>query len=123
MGQNRKNMTTVNIQTTGVNYNDSSPSLFTQFINWTKGQEQNRLLWVGLIIAAHGCILTPITVMAVLVGGAPSLSLVVLAIIAMGMALVTNLAAQPTKVTIPVFLLSVVLDVAILVTSIIQQTL
>ena len=116
-------MTTVNIQNIPVSYHTTSPSLFTQFINWTKGQEQNRLLWVGLIIAAHGCIVTPITVMAVLMGGAPSLGLVVLAIIAMGMALVTNLAAQPTKVTIPVFFLSVLLDVAILVTAIIQQTL
>jgi hypothetical protein len=40
-----------------------------------------------------------------------------LAIIAMGMALVTNLAALPTKITIPVFLLSIIIDIAIVVAS------
>jgi hypothetical protein len=36
------------------------------------------------------------------------------AIIAMSIALVTNLAAMPTKITIPAFALSVVMDIAIL---------
>ena len=116
-------MTTINIQNIPVHYHTTSPSLFTQFINWTKRQEQNRLLWVGLILAAHGCILTPLAVMSVLISGTANLALVMLAIIAMGMALVTNLAAQPTKVTIPVFLLSVLIDIAIIVTAIIQQIL
>jgi len=82
-------------------------------MNWSRGQENNRLLWLGLALAAHGCILTPITVMAVLLAGT-HMALFVLAIVAMGMTLVTNLAAMPTKVTIPVFFLSILIDLAII---------
>ena len=74
------------------------------------------MLWLGIILAAHGCILTPLTVMGVMFTG-NNLYLFVLAIAAMGMTLVTNLAALPTRITIPVFLLSILIDVAIVVSS------
>ena len=80
-------------------------------------------MWLGIILAAHGCILTPMTVMSVFLIGAGNLALVVLAIIAMGMALVSNLAAQPTRVTIPVFVLSVLIDLSILVACVFQNVL
>ena len=91
-------------------------SFFTRFINWCKGQEQNRLLWLGIALTGHGCILTPLTVMAVLLAGT-NLYLFILAIVAMGMSLVTNLAAMPTKITIPVFILSILIDIAIVISS------
>jgi hypothetical protein len=47
--------------------------------------------------------------MAVLLAGT-NLALFVTAIVAMGLSLVTNLAAMPTKITIPVFILSVLID-------------
>ena len=95
----------------------SAPSLVTRFITWCKQQEESRLLWLGVILAAHGCILTPLTVMAVMFTG-NNLYLFVFAIAAMGMTLVTNLAALPTKITIPVFVLSILIDVAIVVASV-----
>ena len=116
-------MTTVKLQNIPANYHTTAPSFLTQFLNWTKSQENDRLLWLGIILAAHGCILTPMTVMSVFLIGAGNLSLVVLAIIAMGMALVPNLAAQPTKITIPLFVLSVLLDLAILATCVFQNVL
>ena len=72
-------------------------------------------MWLGLILTLHGCILTPLTIMAVLMAGA-NLFLFILCIVAMGMSLVTNLAAMPTKVTIPVFLFSLLIDLAIIIT-------
>ena len=95
----------------------SKESAWTRFINWCKDQQENRLLWLGIALAGHGCILTPITVMIVLFGGL-NFPLFMLAMIAMGMSLVTNLAAMPTKVTIPVFILSIVIDIAIVVSAI-----
>ena len=94
----------------------SSPSLVQKFFSWCKGQENNRLLWLGVILAAHGCILTPLTVMAVLVAGT-NMFLFVLAIAATGMSLVTNLAAMPTKITIPVFILSILIDISIVIAT------
>jgi len=95
----------------------SKESLFTRFFSWTRAQQSNRLLWVGLALAGHGCIITPITVMAVLLAGT-NLMLFMLAIIAMGAALVTNLAALPTRITIPVFLASLLVDLAIIIACI-----
>jgi len=92
----------------------SAPSLLTRFIAWCKNEEESRLLWLGIILAAHGCILTPLTVMAVMFTG-NNLYLFVLAIAAMGMTLVTNLAALPTKITIPVFVFSILIDLAIVI--------
>jgi len=39
----------------------------------------------------------------------------------MGLAVVTNLAAMPTKITIPAFRLSVVIDVAIIIVCIVSS--
>ena len=92
-------------------------SVFTRFFNWCEGQQKNRFMWIGLALAGHGCILTPITVMAVVMSGT-NMVLFMLAIIAMGMALVTNLAAMPTKVTIPVFIFSILIDIVIIIAAI-----
>ena len=88
-------------------------SVYRKFLAWTDGQENNRLLWLGIALSAHGCIITPLTVMAVLLAGT-NMFLFVLAIVAMGASLVTNLAALPTRITIPVFILSTLIDIAII---------
>lgn len=107
--------TTLN-QTISTSYTDTVPStsLMKRFFTWSKEQEENRFLWIGIALAGHGCILTPLTVMAVLLAGT-NMFLFILAIVAMGMSLVTNLAAMPTKVTIPVLVLSILLDIAIVI--------
>ena len=55
--------------------------------------------------------------MAVLLAGT-NMFLFILAIVAMGMSLVTNLAAMPTKITIPVLVLSILIDIAIVIASV-----
>lgn len=97
-------------------YTATSPSLMSRFIAWCEAQNDNRLLWLGVGLGGHGCILTPLTLMPVVLSGA-SLPLFILAIVAMGMVLVTNLAALPTKITIPVFVLSVIIDVAVVIAA------
>ena len=109
--------TTINQTFSATHVGTSHPSLFTTFINWCDKQQHNRLLWLGLALAGHGCVLTPLTIMAVLLAGT-NLFLFMLGIIAMGIALVTNLAALPTKITIPVFILSIVIDIAIVIACI-----
>lgn len=110
--------TTLN-QTISTTYTERTTSLSLpgKFFAWCKGQQENRLLWLGIVLAGHGCILTPLTVMAVLLAGT-NIALFVLTIVAMGMSLVTNLAAMPTKITIPVFVLSVLIDIAIIISCV-----
>ena len=92
----------------------SGTSVFTKFFKWCTNQEENRLLWLGLALAGHGCILTPLTIFAVVLAGT-NLVLFMTAIVAMSMAVVTNLAAMPTKYTIPIFLFSILIDLGILI--------
>ena len=99
----------------------SLPSIFAKFTNWCVGQEPYRLGWLAGILAIHGCALTPITLFAVILSGT-SLVLYISVLVAMGLAVVTNLAAMPTKVTIPAFFLSVVIDVAIIITCLASGT-
>ena len=103
-------------QTINTTYTEvsSKNSLWTRFIAFCETQETNRLFWVGIILAVHGCALTPVTVMATLFAG-PNFILFMTAMVAMGIALVTNLAAMPTKITIPAFALSILIDVVILI--------
>jgi hypothetical protein len=96
------------------NARTSSVSIFSKFSAWCAGQEKYRLGWLGAILAIHGCALTPITLFAVVLTGT-NFALYIATLVAMAMAVVTNLAAMPTKVTIPVFFLSVVIEIAIII--------
>ena len=106
-------MKTISVARNATHYrNEEHTSVLSKFFAWSHAQQANRLLWLGVILAFHGCILTPLTVMAVLLAGT-NLTLFIIAIVAMGMSLVTNLAAMPTKITIPVFALSILVDLVI----------
>ena len=91
-------------------------SLFARFLAWSKNQEPSRFLWLGVSLATHGCFLTPLTVFVITLTG-NSLVSWGFAIAAMAMTLVANLAALPTKVTIPVFLFSVLVDLVLVIVS------
>lgn len=109
--------TTYNPTITG-NYTEkvSKTSIYTTFMNWCNNQEHNRLLWLGIALLGHGCILRPLTVVAALVAGT-SLVLFTLATAAMAMVLVVNLAALPTRITLPVLILSILIDLGIVIAS------
>lgn len=96
----------------------NSPSLFTKFINWCATQEQYRFGWLAGILSVHGCALTPITLFAIVLSGA-NIVFFVAALVAMGAALVTNLAAMPTKIILPVFFLSVLIDLIIIISCVV----
>jgi hypothetical protein len=90
------------------------PSAFSKFITWCNGQEKYRFGWLGAIMAAQCCALTPITLFAIVLFGA-NFALFMAALVAIALPVVTNLAAMPTRITIPVFFLSIVMDLAIIV--------
>ncbi len=88
-------------------------SIFSRFIAWCNDQEKFRFGWVAAIITIHGCVLAPITVLTVMLGS-NHIAYWGVAIGAMAMALVANLAAMPTKITIPIFFFSIVLDILVI---------
>lgn len=92
---------------------EAKKSLWTRFITWADHQEEYRLGWSAAAVTAHGCILTIITVLAILLAGNPFI-MWPFAIGAMAACLIVNLAAMPTKITIPVFFFSVLVDLVII---------
>ena len=115
-----KTMNTVLHQSYSPSYHKSidQPSVWSRFITWCNGQEENRFMWLAAGLTGHGCFLTPVTLMAVMLSG-NSMFLWALVIAAMTMTLVTNLAALPAKITVPVFFLSILIDLGIILGCII----
>ena len=91
-------------------------SLVSRFTAWASGQENNRFMWLGLSIAGHGCFLTPLTVALVALTGM-NLVLFMSAMVAMTISLIVNLAALPTKITIPVLGLSILIDIIVIISA------
>ena len=115
-------MNTTAIQTTvrlDNSYNDvrsKSYSPFKTFFAWCTAQEEHRLLWTGIILALHGCVITPATVLIVAMTGVNML-LIGISVFAMTFVLISNLAALPTKYTLPTFVASLIVDVAIIIAA------
>lgn len=89
-----------------------STSLVDKIYNLSCGIGGYRLLWLGLILAVHGCAPASITVMSTMLAG-PDLFLVMSAMVALGITLVSNLATMPSRVTIPAFILGKLLYIPI----------
>ena len=92
-------------------------STLKKFIDWCNGQEKYRLGWLAAAITLHGCVLTILTMFAVVLAGNHFIFWPFV-IGAMGITLVVNLAAMPTKITIPVFFFSVLIDLVIIISCI-----
>jgi hypothetical protein len=88
-------------------------SWISSFLGWADKQNDNRLTWLAIALAAHGCFLTPLTAMVVM-ATTQNFTLFMVTVGAMALALVTNLAALPTRITIPAFVLSIVADIVII---------
>ncbi len=93
---------------------EAKTSVWKRFINWADKQEENRFGWVAFSISGHGCLFTILTAAAVLFTGNHFIFWPFI-IGAMAIPLIANLAAMPTRITIPILFFSVLIDVAIIV--------
>ena len=92
-------------------------SVWKKFMNWCDRQEKYRFGWLAAALTLHGCVLTIITMFAVVLAGNHFIFWPFV-IGAMGITLITNLAAMPTRITIPVFFFSVLVDLVIITSCI-----
>ena len=88
-------------------------SLWKKFINWADSQEEHRFGWAAFAIMGHGSVFTIITVITILFTGNHFIFWP-FAMAAMAACLIVNLAALPTKITIPVLFFSVLVDLVII---------
>jgi hypothetical protein len=94
-------------------------SLWNRFIAWCNGQNENRLGWLAVGLAGHGCFITPLVAMAVVTSG-NNFILWILTMAAMAATVIVNLAAMPTKITIPVFFFSIAIDIVVLASCLVS---
>src|SRR4051812_39391186 len=83
---------------------------FSRFINWCEGQESSRMLWLVVSFLLQIGMALPCTLAAILFWGNNSFQLWIFACIINVPVLAINLAAQPTKVTIPFLLTAWTVD-------------
>ncbi|HZX58589.1 MAG TPA: hypothetical protein VFE54_07675 [Mucilaginibacter sp.] len=94
-----------------------NPSALTRFFNWAAREDQSHHIgWVGATVIAMGGVFFPGT-MAVIGFNGGSFGLIIAAMIAFVVVVVTNLAALPTKYTIPLFFLAVLADIVVMALS------
>ena len=107
-----------NIVTPAV-YVDRQPraNSLIRFIGWCDQQEQNRLLWLGIGIMGHIGMIVPLTLLAILFLADNNFVLWIVVLCANMPVLALNLAAQPPKITIPVMVISLLINIVVIVIS------
>ena len=95
----------------------SLADLWKKIIDYSAAQENNRLLWSAISIFGHGTIFTIGTLATVILTG-NLFFLMVATCLTMTMVLVVNLAALPTKYTVPILFASVFIDLLIIATAV-----
>ena len=93
-------------------------SFISTFFQWSAGQEaEHHIAWTGVSLLTTTAVLFPLTMASVLLNGA-AFPLIITAMAALVLVVVLNLAAMPTRYTIPAFALAILIDVAVIITSI-----
>lgn len=94
-----------------------SVNLFAGFFKWCDAQEKNRIMWTGISLTTQACLFTPLALVAVMLSGV-SVVLLALTVVTIFINLVVNLAAMPARVTIPVFVFSILIDIAVIIAAV-----
>jgi hypothetical protein len=98
----------------------SRENIFQKFFDWCAGQDENRYAWLAIALFGHGCILAPVTLLVSFMAGV-HIVLFAVVIASMTASVVVNLAAMPTRVTIPVFFGSALLNIGVIITSLVMM--
>ncbi len=94
-------------------------NIFPRFLSWAINEEPNRIGWAAFAMVAHGAVITPITIAIIIISG-NYFPFWIISILAMASTVITNLAALPTRYTIPTFFLSIAIDLAVIISCILM---
>jgi hypothetical protein len=93
---------------------EKRPSALSRFFKWAASEDEERHIgWVGITITVMTAICFPLTTAVVLLNGAV-FGLIVAAMVSLVLVVVTNLAALPTRYTIPFFFLGILVDLVVI---------
>lgn len=89
-------------------------SLWSKFIEFCTNEDEKRHFgWVGISLGGHGCVLTPLTLFAIVLT-ANVFALWLIAALSMAVVVIVNLAGLSTKYTIPTLLFSTLVNIAVI---------
>jgi hypothetical protein len=92
-------------------------SLLYNFIQWaTNEDEKHHIAWVGFSVTAMTAVFFPLTMFAILMNGG-AFGLIITAMVSLVLVVTTNLAALPTRYTIPFFVLGALIDAGVIIAS------
>lgn len=86
----------------------SELSIFKKMETWVVSREEYRLLFLAGMLIIQTCIMIPMSLYAMRAADGGDIQLGIIVVLSM-LVVTLNLAAQPTKITIPVFVLSAVI--------------
>jgi len=89
-------------------------NVFTRFYVWTVQQEEKRFMWLALTFLMQIGLALPCTLLAIVFLGGNNFNLWLIACVANVPSLALSLAAQPTKVTLPVLFFAWLVDAVII---------
>ncbi len=92
-------------------------NIFSRFFTWAINEEPNRIGWAAFAMVAHGAVITPITIVIIIISG-NYFPFWIITILTMASTVITNLAALPTRYTIPTFFLSIAIDLIVIISCI-----
>jgi hypothetical protein len=87
-----------------------------RFLAYSATQQANRFGWLALAFTLQGCVMAPVTICAIVFNG-NSIVLWMTCTLSFAITEVTNLAAMPTRVTIPILFGGIVLDLLVIAAS------
>lgn len=91
-------------------------TLWQKFMRYAEAQQVNRFAWLAFSFFMQGCVLVPVTLLIVVHRGNP-FELWIPTLVAFVVTETTNLAAMPTRITVPVFWASVIVDLLVIATA------
>jgi hypothetical protein len=114
--------TTLHATTPVSGYSEArSGSIFSRFFSWCANEDAERHIgWVGVTVTTTTAIFFPVTMCIILLNG-ELFGLIIAAMASLALVVVTNLAALPTKYTIPFYFLGILIDVVAIALSLILK--
>jgi hypothetical protein len=88
-------------------------TILNRFLIWTNEEGKNRIAWVGISITMMTAVFFPVTMASILLHGA-SFPLIIGAMSSLILVVVPNLAALPTRHTIPAFFTGILIDIILI---------
>lgn len=93
------------------------PSAIARFFKWAEAEDlEHHVGWVGITVTLMSAVCFPLCMAIILWNGA-GFGLIIAAMVSLALVVVANLAALPTKYTIPFFFLGILADLVVIALS------